>query len=150
MGKAVVLVVGAGLAGGIIWYLYKKNQTPAVQNTATTPAGPAATAPGTPAVNSSGVVPVKQTLWKDPDGHIFEMTATENKYGKLVKVDGKDSVYVSELKQGPDGYISIIGIHSGLRMSFEKPGPYRFKGDWQKGGLLSGLHGLGAGAYLLS
>ena len=83
-----VILIGAGVAAaaGIAFYFLRRNQ------------GAQQLAPGQPqsslpTSNSAPVVQAytpgsKQTMWKDKDGNIFQITSDKGKWGFIIKVNG--------------------------------------------------------------
>jgi hypothetical protein len=150
MKKGILVVGGIVAVGGLAYYLYNKNK-----NAAATPQGSGtdfsnmqqsnvqASLPAGSPVNSSGIAPVEQTLWKDPDGHTFELLkSSEDKYGYLLKVDGGGNSKAVTVSQGPDGYITIKNKVNET---------WKFKNGWQRLSGLSGLGGrIGIPAYLMN
>lgn len=102
------IVIGGGVAVvGIAYYLYKKNQASSAQALTPSPAGsgaqlPAATTPTAPAPTA------RQTIWKDRDGNIFELTSIPQRWGYVIKVNGSVQAKSNQAEVmflGPDGYM---------------------------------------------
>lgn len=141
------IFIGLGIlaaGGGVAWYLYNKNKstTSLIDTTTTsTSTSSVATASNSPVVTppaqpgQAGVV--NQTIWKDADGHVFELTNQEDKYGFLLKVDGG----------GSSKAVTVTLDNTGHIVTKNKAGEtWTYKNGWSR---LSGLRGLG-NAYSLN
>ncbi|MGL6121655.1 MAG: hypothetical protein ACRC1W_01200 [Shewanella sp.] len=153
-----VILVGVGVvgAGALAFYLYTKKKQVATSSPALQP-GSTSNRTITPAPA------VKQTMWKDKDGNIFELTSTKGKWGYVVKVNGgvPRSSEHEALTLGPDGH--MVGADNNGSVFVYKNGSWQFVirdnktqaaaylknlGVTKYLDLLSGLNGMNA--YILS
>jgi hypothetical protein len=113
-----VIGVGVVAAGGLAWYLYNKNKEASAASlqpqqyaptpSAVLPSGTTAPAPTYTAPVSTAVSQVKQRIWKDNGGNIFELTNDMQKWGYVIKVNG--AVHgkwnqMLDMALGPDGLV---------------------------------------------
>lgn len=136
--KKIAVLVGAGIAAaGIGYYLYTKNKSGATQTTVdesgnqTVTASVAASTPTSSGAPSTTPL-IKQTMWKDKDGNVFELTSQEDKYGFVLKVNGGGQAKAVTVTLDPSGVINITN-KAGEKWAFKNNG-------WAR---LSGISGLG-------
>lgn len=162
MKKGVIIGVGVvGVAAAVAFYLYNKNKS-AASSTVQSSGGSQAQLPA-----SSSTMPaptaVKQTMWKDKDGNIFEMTSQKGTWGYYIKVNGsttKRQNMMEVMVLGPDGY--VVGADNNGSLFVWKNGGWNqvikdnktSAADYlKKLGVTSYLNGLGLGsltAFILS
>lgn len=107
MNNTALIVGGVAVLGGLAYFLYTKNKT--LLPSSTTGGSVAPNSPSTPSPGYTVPVPtVKQTMWKDRDGNIFQITSDLQKWGYVIKVNGavhKKWNQAMTMFLGPDGYV---------------------------------------------
>jgi hypothetical protein len=122
-----VILIGGGVLGAaaLAYYLYsRKASGQSLLPSASNNILPSAATPP----DSTGVLTqdVKQTLFKDAGGNIFEFTSTPGKYGGyVVNVNGKYSTSQVAMGQEPDGTV-IVADSEGSTFEF-------VNGGWKPG-----------------
>lgn len=155
MGKAIFIIGGVAVVGGVAYYFWKKKQDEAAvaasyasgdSTQSVTPSGLPASPSSASVSSGNALAPVKQTMWKDAEGNVFELTTDDNKYGYLLKTNGGGSARAVD-----------VALQNGLIVIKNKTGEvWTFKNkNWSRlSGLgnpfaLNGLRGLG-NPYALS
>jgi len=108
------LLIGGGviIIGGIAYYLYSKKK---VASDAAVLVAQGSSIPGTtppqlqpPSPTAATAPGSRQTMWKDAEGNIFEMTTDKQRWGFVIKVNGSIQGKTNQaevLVLGPDGYM---------------------------------------------
>ncbi|HMG94367.1 MAG TPA: hypothetical protein VK589_30110 [Chryseolinea sp.] len=111
MNKGLVIGIGVTAAvAALAYYLYNKNKTTS-SSAAMLPASPgySTSAPGQITMPASTLPPaVKQTMWKDVDGNLFELTGDKQRWGYVIKVNGSiqgKNNQMEVMTLGPDGHM---------------------------------------------
>lgn len=114
MNKGLVIGIGAAGVAVVAYLLYKKSNA-ATQTAAASASLPSSSSTVPPsAANAPYVTPsapvtsVRQTMWKDRDNNIFELTGTKQRWGYVIKVNGSIQAKNNQaevLALGPDGYM---------------------------------------------
>lgn len=87
MSKVLIGVGVVAAAAGVAYFVYSKNkQQQALINSSFAPT-PSTNTP-TPTQTLPTPEPVKQTMWKDKDGNIFQLTSDKGQWGYYIKVNG--------------------------------------------------------------
>lgn len=166
MKKEVIIGVGVlGVAAAVAFYLYNKNKS-ATSSLVQSSGGSQAQLPASSStIPTPATAAVKQTMWKDIDGNIFEMTSNKSTWGYYIKVNGstpKKNNMMEVMVLGPDGY--VVGADNNGSLFVWKNGGWNqlikdnktSAGDYLKklgvSNYLSGFAGLGMpnSAFVLS
>lgn len=131
--KKIVILGGAvAAAAGIAYYLYTKNKATeqtTIMNSSADQTSLTQTA-GNSTTSSSASTPTnigKQTLWKDKDGNVFELTNQEDKYGYLLKVNGGGQAKAVTVTLDAGGVVNITN-KAGEKWAFKNNGWSRLSG----------------------
>jgi hypothetical protein len=105
MSKQLFIGMGVAAAAAVAYFMYTKNQQGKVNAAAIAPGG-ATTTTSLPAAMPTPTV--KQTMWKDKDGNVFQLTSDLQKWGYVIKVNGsvhKKWNQMMAMFLGTDGYV---------------------------------------------
>jgi hypothetical protein len=113
MKSTPIIIGGVVVLGGLAFYLYNKNksQTAMLPTAASSSDGGSVepSSSSTPSPSYAAPVPtVKQTMWKDKDGNVFQLTSDKGQWGYIIKVNGsvqKKWNMMETMFLGPDGYV---------------------------------------------
>lgn len=112
MNNTALIVGGVAVLGGLAFFLYTKNKKEAgMLPAASAYPGGGNVSPGgsTPSPSYTAPVPtVQQTMWKDRDGNIFQLTTDKQRWGYVIKVNGSIQGKNNQMETmflGPDGYM---------------------------------------------
>ncbi len=108
MSKVLIGVGVVAAAAGAAYFIYNKNKKEqALINSSFAPTPTTSTTPATtPAPVATPAA--KQTMWKDKDGNIFQLTSDYGQWGFYIKVNGaihKKWNMMETMFLGPDGYV---------------------------------------------
>lgn len=150
-----VILIGAGVASAAaLFYFLNKNKA-AVQLLPGSPDQTPAPSPILPAAQ-----PTKQTMWKDRDGNIFQLTSIKQRWGFVIRVNGAIQEKNNQMEimfLGPEGYV-IGADNNGSVFVYKNGWQYVIRDNKTEAGAYLVKHGQpnvyegvsGLGCYLMS
>lgn len=89
MSKVIIGVGVVAAAAGVAYFIYSKNKKEqALINSSFAPTPTANITAATQTQSAPTPAPVKQTMWKDKDGNVFQLTSDKGQWGYYIKVNG--------------------------------------------------------------
>ena len=168
MKNTVLIVGGVAVLGGLAFFLYNRNKQQAALMQQATSSNGASVAPGgtsTPSPSYTAPVPtVKQTMWKDKDGNIFQLTSDKQKWGYVIKVNGQVHKKWNQMETmflGSDGHVRGVDNNGSAFIWKNNQWNYVIKDDKAKTGqflidngqpnVYASMNGVGLGnAFMLN
>jgi hypothetical protein len=112
MKNTILLVGGVAILGGVGYLLYTRNKNQSFLPASSSPGSSVApTNQSTPSPNAALAPTVKQTMWKDKDGNVFQLTSEKAKWGFVIKVNGAIHGKWNQMETmflRPDGH--VVGV----------------------------------------